>query len=157
MSSVQSIILSNWPWAIPNRLNLCIAPWNVTSQVSVIQEVRSQHIVQNRSIRLTTIPGELRERLPTFRRRTRQIDVRLKAGDFNTRAGVSHFGVIAVVPKSRRGILWFCGDESAHLSVSARPYRTAATYCPMVYSLSLAPQKTSTLYAHPSAPPTPLH
>lgn len=112
--------------------------------------VRAQHTIANQLIKLTTILGKLRKGLPTFRLRTRQIDIRLKTGDLQTRAGVLHFAIITVVPELRRCVLRLYKES---LASQWDDMKILLTYCPMVCCLSAAPQKISTPYVRPSARP----
>lgn len=103
-------------------------------------------------MKLTTIASELRKRLPTSCSRIRQIDVRLKTGDFRTRAGVQYFGVIAIVPELRRGVLRLCIDVSAHLSISDDQYQNLANLLPHgIFPLSCSAKDLDTVCAPISA------
>lgn len=102
---------------------------NVPS-LCTIKRVRSKHTIANQSIKLTTVASKFCKCFPTFRRRTSQIDVRLEAGNSCTRAGILHFGVIAVVPKLWRGILGLCEEVSIYLDISMEQHQNCADLLP---------------------------
>lgn len=101
-----------------------------TPSLCTIKWVRSQHTIANQSISLTTIASKFRDCPPTFRRRTRQIDVRLETSNLCTRAGILHFGIIAVIPKLRYGVLGLCEEVSVYLSISMEQCRNSVDLLP---------------------------